>query len=95
MCGVLLFVYAQILVCSVCFYAFCDCGKAFKKVVIVVFSGEEQAGRLEDDPVVLLYSVSCSCIIYSYFYKAKGRAIFTEMKKYKRHIVMYKEQIAD
>lgn len=53
MCGVLLFVYAHTYACSVCFYALCDCGKTFKEVLIVVFSGEKLAGRLEDYPVVL------------------------------------------
>lgn len=79
---------------SVCLYALCDCGKTFKEVIIVVVSGEKLAGRL-DYPVVLLYSVSCSCIIYSYFYKAEGRAIFTEMEKYKRDIVMHKKKITE
>lgn len=95
MCYIYLFGYAYIQVCSICFYVLCDCGKTSKEVITVVVSGEKLAGRLEDYSVVLLYSVACSGIIYSYFYKADGRAIFTEMEKYKRHIVMYKEQIME
>lgn len=64
-------------------------------------SGEKfTAARLEGNSIYtllsLLYSVSCLCITYSYFfYKKGGRVIFIEMEKYKRYIVRYKEQVAE
>lgn len=86
----------------ICLYTFLSCGRTFKELVIVVASGEKvTAGRMEEDSIYmllsLLHSIACSCTTYSFFFfiKKEVELFLLRWKKYKRHIVRYKKQVAE